>query len=170
MVRSHRQDLFVLRNILYQRYRIAAPPKRIVPRPRTLLMPAPMEALLTRYLEARRALGAQPKTLNKIGNSVRHFADWMMTAHPSTSAFTAVTREHVLEYAASLCTAPTPDCPNVVPLESKISRLSNLSVFFHDTTAWGWADAPLRPLIGARDLPKRIGQIRASSRLASSSA
>src|SRR5262249_24426745 len=32
---------------------------------------------------------------------------------------------------------------------------SDLSVFFHDTTAWGWPDAPLRPLWGALDPPNR---------------
>jgi hypothetical protein len=39
------------------------------------------------------------------------------------------------------------------------TRLSDLSVFFHDTTAWGWPDAPQRPLPGARDLPKRPQRI-----------
>ena len=26
---------------------------------------------------------------------------------------------------------------------------------FHDATAWGWPDAPARPILGFRDLPKR---------------
>jgi integrase len=66
-----------------------------------------------------------------------------------------VTREHVLAYAASLHTPSKPPDGRTTSVETVISRLSSLSVFFHDTTAWGWEEAPRRPLIGARDLPKR---------------
>ena len=47
----------------------------------------------------------------------------------------------------------------MVSVETKISRLSTLSVFLQDTAAWGWKDAPTHSLIGARDLPKRLGQL-----------
>ena len=33
--------------------------------------------------------------------------------------------------------------------------MSSPAVLFRDTTAWEWADAPARPLLGHRDIPKR---------------
>jgi hypothetical protein len=66
-----------------------------------------------------------------------------------------VTCAHVLAYATSLHTPSGQPDARPTPIETVISRLSSLSVFFHDTTAWGWEEAPRRPLIGARDLPKR---------------
>jgi integrase len=70
-----------------------------------------------------------------------------------------VTREQVLAYAASLEQAVSPRTQRPLSIESRLTRISDLSVFFHDTTAWGWPEAPRRPLLGARDLPKRPKRI-----------
>ena len=67
---------------------------------------------------------------------------------PELNSFADLTREQVLAYAASLSAAG-------VGVDTQLSRLSSLSVMFHDTTAWGWSDGPARPILGSRDLPKR---------------
>ncbi len=154
-----RQDLFILRNILCQRRQIAAPPRRKHRLPSRLRIPAGMEPLLVRYMEARRAQGSRPKTADSIYSCVRHFTDWLMQHHPGVKQWPEVTRAQVLDYAASLDTRPTPERPKPLSIEAKITRLSKLSVFLHDTTAWEWEGAPRRPLIGARDLPKRVTRI-----------
>jgi integrase len=67
-------------------------------------------------------------------------------------SFAELTREQVLAYSADLVSS------GINP-ETLLTRLSSLSVMFHDTTAWEWTDAPARPLIGSRDLPKRPNRI-----------
>ncbi len=112
VAKQYRQAIYSLRLVLYHRGRIAAPPDRPPSRPERVLLQPRMNALLERYLWARR-----------------------------------------------VDTALSPRTARPLTVESKITRLSSLSVFFQDTTAWGWEEAPLRPLLGARDLPKRPKRI-----------
>ena len=161
IVRVFRQSLFALRVVLYHQHRLAGPPirsracpSRPSPRPRPL-----MEALLQRYLRSREAQSTRPATIIKLRASVRHFIAWLVSEHPAVESFAEVTREQVLAYAASLERGVSPRTQRPPSTESRLTRLSDLSVFFHDTTAWGWPDAPQRPLLGARDLPKRPKRI-----------
>jgi integrase len=118
-----------------------------------------MEALLQRYLRTREAQSTRPSTIIKIRSNVRNFIAWLVSEHPAVASFTEVTRDQVLAYAAMLVRRVSQRTRHPLSLESRIARLSDLSVFFHDTTAWGWPDAPRRPLLGARDLPKRPNRI-----------
>lgn len=153
--KSYREAVYALRLVLYHRGLLPAPPVRTAARP-VRVSPCPrMEALLERYLWARRVQHARPATLAKIGGDVRRFIDWLVREQPELESFADVTRAQALAYSASLDTALTPRSGRPLSVESKITRLSSLSVFFRDTTAWGWEGAPRRPLLGARDLPKR---------------
>jgi integrase len=163
ILRVFRQSLFALRVVLYHQRRIAGPPIRSrTPPPRPTPRPQPpplMEALLQRYLRIREAQSTRPATIVKLRASVRNFIAWLVSEHPAVESFAEVTREQVLAYAALLerAVSPRTQCP--LSIESRITLLSDLSVFFHDTTAWGWPDSPRRPLLGARDLPKRPKRI-----------
>src|SRR5262249_11052363 len=117
------------------------------------------EALLQRYLSSREAQSTRPATIAKIRYSVRCFIAWLAREHPAVGSFAEVTREQVLAYAASLEQAISPRTPRPLSIESRLTRISDLSVFFHDTTAWDWPEAPRRPLLGARDLPERPKRI-----------
>jgi integrase len=153
--KSYREAIYALRLVLYHRGLLPAPPVRTASRP-VRVSPRPlMEALLERYLWARRVQHARPATLAKIGGDVRRFIDWLSREHPELESFAEVTRAQALSYSASLDTALSPRSGRPLSVESKITRLSSLSVFFRDTTAWGWEGAPRRPLLGSRDLPKR---------------
>ncbi len=153
--KSYREALYTLRLVLYHLGKLAAPPERTASRPERVSPRPRMEALLERYLWARHVQHARPATITKIGGDVRRFIAWSAHAYSEVESFTEVTREQVLDYAASLNTALSPRSGKPLLIESKITRLSSLSVFFQDTTAWGWEEAPRRPLLGARDLPKR---------------
>lgn len=111
-----------------------------------------MQQFIERYAQARLALHARPGTVGKLRNAGNHFADWLLTNHPSVESFGEATREQVLAYGAGLVSAG-------VNVETQITRLSSLSVMFHDATAWGWPEAPSRPLIGYRDFPKRPNRV-----------
>ncbi len=159
VARGYRQAIYSLRVVLYHRGEIAAPPDRTASRPKRVSPRPRMDALLERYLWARRVQYTRPATITKVGCDVRLFIKWISSEHPEVDSFADVTREHVLAFAASLETTASSRSGKPLTIESKITRLSSLSVFFQDTTAWGWEEAPMRPLLGARDLPKRPKRI-----------
>jgi len=144
--------LFRFRTALYHQGRIHQPPRRDVVRPTRLQVKSAMHQFIARYAQARLAHHARPATVDKLRNSGKHLADWLAVHHPELESFAELTREQVLAYGASMVSAGT-------NMETQITRLSSLSVMFHDATAWGWPEAPPRPLIGARDLPKRPNRI-----------
>lgn len=159
VAQGYRQAIYSLRVVLYHRGEIAALPDRKVSRPKRVSPLPRMDALLERYLWARRIQYTRPATITKVGCDVRFFINWISLQHPEPESFADVTREHVLAFAASLETTLSPRSGKPLTIESKITRLSSLSVFFRDTAAWGWEEAPKRPLMGARDLPKRPKRI-----------
>jgi integrase len=152
---EHRRSFFMLRTLLYHRHAADSLPRKFSKGRRRLYAPPKMAALLQRYLEARRAQHSRPATISAMDSYVRHFTNWLATAHPSIDSFAEVTRNHVLAYAATLQTSASPDGA-VTSTYTKAGRISALSVFFQDTTGWGWDDAPTRFLISARDRPKHV--------------
>ncbi|TIQ41844.1 MAG: phage integrase family protein [Mesorhizobium sp.] len=133
---------------LYHQHLLSKPPRSTRIRPRALQVKPRMEALIVRYADARAAMGARPSTVEKYRNSGRHLANWLWDHEPDMESFSEVEREHILTYAAALV-------EDGLSLDVQLQRLCGLSVMFHDATAWDWPDAPLRPIIGSRDLPKR---------------
>jgi integrase len=144
--------LFAFRTALYHQGQINQPPRREVVPPERLHVKPAMRQFIERYAQARLALHTRPTTVGKLRNAGRHLANWLAANHPKIESFAELTRELVLAYGASLVSAG-------VNVETQITRLSSLSVMFHDATAWGWPEAPPRPLIGARDLPKRPNRV-----------
>jgi len=144
--------LFTFQAALYHKYRINQPPKKEVAPPKRLQVKPAMQQFIERYAQARLALHTRPGTVDKLRNAGNHLADWLAANHPTVESFAELTREQVLAYSASLVSAG-------VNVETQITRLSSLSVMFHDATAWGWPEAPPRPLIGSRDLPKRPNRV-----------
>ena len=151
-LRSMATMLFTFRTALYHQGQINQPPRREVVPPERLHVKPAMRRFIERYAHARAALHTRPTTVSKLRNAGRHLADWLAVHHPQVEAFAELTREQVLAYGASLASAG-------VNVETQITRLSSLSVMFHDATAWGWPEAPPRPLIGSRDLPKRPNRV-----------
>jgi hypothetical protein len=97
-----------------------------------------MHQFIERYAQARLAHHARPATVEKLRNAGRHLADWLAVHHPELESFAELTREQVLAYGASLASAG-------MNVETQITRLSALSVMFHDATAWGWPEAGRSP-------------------------
>lgn len=156
VVADYRCGLHALRAVLYHRGQIAAAPRRRCATPARAPSPRPlMEAAILRYLRARRATDTRPATLERLGWSLRCFVAWIAAEDAAVASFADVTREHALAYAELLQTVASSQTGRPLSLESRLSRLSALSVFFRDAAAWSWPDAPGRPLIGPGDLPKR---------------
>ena len=157
-VAEHRRSFFLIRTLLYHRHAAAALPRKYTKGKRRLFAPPRMVALLQRYLEARLAQYSRPATIKNIDAYVRHFTNWLAAAHPTIESFSDVTREHVLAYAATLQTNVIGE-GSPISTHTKAARISVLSVFFQDTTAWGWEEAPSRFLVSARDRPKYVTQL-----------
>jgi integrase len=154
VVVGHATSLHLLHVLLYHRGQATTEPARTSPphKPRPLLPPL-MEATIIRYLAARH-LTDRPTTVLRLEQSLRRFTDWLTHAHPSLTTFTAVQRDHVLEYAQALQTQRAFRSGQPLAALTKRGLLSGLSVFFRDTAAWGWEGVPGRPLLSAGDLPR----------------
>jgi integrase len=149
-----RGSAFALRSVLYHMGRLERPPIRQHPRKGVLTVHPKMAALIGRYAEARLALHSRPGTVSKIENAAKHLGDWLQHRYPEIDSFCGLTRDILLEYGAALQKWPKP-----LSIETQISRLSSLSVMFNDATSWEWEGAPVRQLIGPRDLPKRLTRL-----------
>lgn len=150
-----RSFLHLVGVVLYHRGRLAAPPR--VAQPPRPPAPAPqprLAATAARYLAARRAQDTRPSTLANLDLALRRFGTWLAAAHPEVASFAEVTRAHVQEYALALEGMATARTGQPLAPLTRRSWLSALAVFCRDTAAWGWADAPGRPLLGAGDLPR----------------
>ncbi len=133
---------------LYHEGMMPTPPRRTRFEPTKHRVKPAMAGLFKRYREIRVATGARPATASRYEAYGRHLANWLWDSHPEMNSFAELTREHVLEYAKSLA-------DEGASVDTRISRLSGLSVMLHDATAWEWPGAPLRPVLGPRDFPKR---------------
>ena len=146
--------LHLLHVVLYHHGQASAEPYRALPaRARRPDLPPRMAAVADRYLAVRR-LTDRPATILNLGRALRHFMAWLARAHPALATFAAVQREHILEYAADLEAQRAARSGRPLTTLTRRGLLSGLSVFFRDTAAWGWADVPGRPLLGAGDLPR----------------
>lgn len=146
--RTMRTACFALQLALYHEGLMPSPPRRTRFQPTVHRVKPAMAALLKRYREAREGTGTRPTTAARYEAYGRHLADWLLDNYAHVSSFADLTREHILAYAKSLV-------DDGASVDTRISRLSGLSVMFNDATAWGWPDAPARPVVGSRDLPRR---------------
>lgn len=143
-----RSACFVAHLALYHEGLMPTPPRRTRTQRAVHRVKPAMAGLLRRYRDLREATDARPTTAVRYEAYGRHFADWLWDHQPDVGSFADLTREHILAYARSMV-------DDGASVDTRISRLSGLSVMFHDATAWGWPDAPIRPIIGSRDLPRR---------------
>lgn len=144
----------LLQVVLYHRGQTAALPRLGMPRGAESALPLPaMQAVVERWLK-QRALTNRPNTILGFKVALRRFLNWIAEADPTISSFADVTRDHLLAYLEALATEPTPSTGQPLAPSSRRDRISILSVFFRDTTAWGWEEVPARPSLIASDLPK----------------
>ena len=87
MVQQYRQAIYCLRLVLYHRGKVAVLPERLASRPKRVPLRPRMDALLDRYLWARRVQYARPATIAKIGCDVRRFIHWLSSEHPEAESF-----------------------------------------------------------------------------------
>lgn len=149
-------NLHRLKVVLYHRGQIDAEPKSPRrPRLERVSIRPEMEQIAQRYVQAR-ALTSRPSTVEKIDIALRRFIIWISEEHPEIESFTEVSREHALEFAESLKHLKSQNSSKPIVASTRSRYLSSVSVFFRDTSEWGWEGVPGRPLLGPADLPKDV--------------
>ena len=157
--KSWTTHLHTLQVVLYHRGQIAEPPCKVMPRWAVPAPPRPaMQAVVDRWLAVRK-LTDRPNTIERLELALRRFLAWMAEVHPSVTRFAEVTRDHLLAYMALLAEEPTERTGRPLSPVSRRGRISALSVFFRDTTGWGWEEVPTRPLLTAADMPRLPARI-----------
>ncbi len=147
-------QLHLLQAVLYHRDQVAEPPRRVMPRFAEPAPPLPaMQAVVDRWLSIRK-LTDRPSTIQGLEVALRYFLIWIAKTDPMVASFADVTREHLLEYMAVLAEEPTERTGQPLAPATRRGRISALSVFFRNTTGWGWDDVPTRPLLTAADMPR----------------
>ena len=153
-VKGYLTNLHLLQVVLYHRGMTALEPRRgHAARPPQPVLKPEMEAVVARYLAARR-LNSRPATVERLDVALHHFIAWLALAYPEMDTLAAVTRDQIMEFAAALDAARGKLTGRPLATLTKRGQLAALSVFFRDTAAWGWAGVPGRPLLGIGDLPK----------------
>jgi len=156
---QYRTYLQYLRCVLYHRGQIPVVPRKRQSVPPQLPVPqARMEAVIQRYLATRR-LASRPSTIQSFSLSLRSFVIWLARAHAEVASFAEVDRPHVLAYAAALGQHISADTGRALSARTKEGYLSTLATFFRDVVAWQWEDVPNRPLLNARDVPRRARRV-----------
>lgn len=152
-------NLHRLKVVLYHRGQIEAEPKSSR-RPRAERVPVrpEMEQVAQSYLQTR-ALTSRPNTVHKIDVALRRFIVWVAEAHPEIESFADATREHALEFSEWLKHLKSQNSGQPISSSTRSRYLSSISVFFRDTSDWGWESVPGRRLLGSADLPKDIRSI-----------
>jgi integrase len=149
--------------VLYHRGQLAEEPRLVKPSYAQRPAGAPaMEQVVARYLTAR-LLDARPNTVYKIELGVRRFMGFLAGHAPHIDGWAQVTREDALAFATYLDQATgfrsghplrAGQPGRALSTLTKRNMLCAISVFSTDVAGWGWPGGPIRPLLGAGDLPK----------------
>jgi integrase len=154
----YKRWIFKLQIILYHRGQTATLPRVTRPSaPREVLRPR-MEAVVTRYLAARR-LDARPSTVKSFRIALHLLIPWLAQEYPELETFAEVTREHLIQFAEALNTMKGVQTHRPFASGTKQLMLSCLSIFFQQVARWQWDDVPARPLLLSGDLPQRSQRV-----------
>lgn len=164
MRRSTRGRLFSLRQIMFEAGMLDDPPPRVrgggaaTRRQRLQVVAAPtLRSSLLAYVEARSAV-VRPKTLEKLTSALAIFGEFLTERFPEVTSLRQLERHHVEAYlawtATRRCRGSHDSERTVGPFVAAHAAVT-LRNMLEDVSAWGWADAPSRPLVFATDIPRQ---------------
>jgi len=114
-------------------------------------VPQSIQQVVWRYLDQLDTVRAAD-TVKGTEGYLRRFFAWLAAGHPEVQALPQLTRLHIEDFKQWLLDVP---CLTGQPYHrhTRASTLSALRCFFETIREWDWPEAPLRPLVYARDLP-----------------
>jgi integrase len=157
IARSWHLSLHQLGVLLYHRGQAAEVPRIGGPPPWAVshVLPAPMAALINRYVEARN-LTDRPGTVEHTRIALCRFAAWLVDTEPGVSNFECVNRDHVVSYSGVLDAYRDPRRGRLLTISTKRWHLGALSGFFRDGARWEWEGMPAHRVMGAGDIPRMV--------------
>jgi integrase len=109
---------------------------------------------LVAYLEC--ASGTRTRsTVLGIAGRLGHFARFLTEADPALISLAALDRQrHIEPYLAAVAAARNPRTGTTLSASERRSRVLTVARLIDDINEWGWAEAPGRKLVFARDVPR----------------
>ncbi len=109
---------------------------------------------LVAYLEC--ASGTRTRlTVLAIAARLGHFARFLTEQDPTPTSLADLDRQrHIEPYLSAVAAARNPRTGTILSASERRSRILTLGRFIDDINEWGWAEAPRRKLVFARDVPR----------------
>jgi integrase len=117
-------------------------------------VPTQVADSLVAYLEC--ASGTRTRsTVLGIAGRLGHFARFLTEADPALISLAALDRQrHIEPYLAAVAAARNPRTGTTLSASERRSRVLTVARLIDDINEWGWAEAPGRKLVFARDVPR----------------
>jgi site-specific recombinase XerD len=117
-------------------------------------VPTGLAGSLVAYLEC--ASGTRTRsTVLGIASRLGHFARFLANHDPALSSLADLGRQrHIEPYLAAVAAAPNPRTGTPLSASERRSRVLTVGRLIDDINEWGWAEAPGRKLVFARDVPR----------------
>jgi integrase len=109
---------------------------------------------LVAYLEC--ASGTRTRsTVLGMASRLGHFAGFLADHDPALTSLAGLDRQrHIEPYLAAVAAAANPRTGAALSVSERRSRVLTVGRLIDDINEWGWAEAPGRKLIFARDVPR----------------
>ncbi len=109
---------------------------------------------LVAYLECASGTRTRSTVLGMAGR-LGHFARFLAAHDPALTSLAGLDRQrHIEPYLAAVAAARNPRYGTILSAAERRSRILTVGRLIDDINEWGWAQAPGRKLIFARDVPR----------------
>jgi integrase len=117
-------------------------------------VPTGLADSLVAYLEC--ASGTRTRsTVLGIASRLGHFARFLTAHDPALTSLAGLGRQrHIEPYLAAVAAARNPRTGATLSASERRSRILTVARLVDDINEWGWAEAPGRKLVFARDVPR----------------
>jgi site-specific recombinase XerD len=116
---------------------------------------AELHRIIATYLDVRRPV-LRPGTLSGITNSLACFGEFLSEHHPDVTSTSDLERRHIEEFCQWVPTRPWRGGKGQgrqIASSAAAHNVTTVRTFLDDISAWGWAEAPVRQIMFASDLP-----------------
>jgi integrase len=117
-------------------------------------VPTGLADSLVAYLECASGTRARSTVLG-IAGRLGHFARFLTEVDPALTSLAGLDRQrHIEPYLAAVAAARNPRTGTTLSASERRSRILTVGRLIDDINEWGWAEAPGRKLVFARDVPR----------------
>ena len=159
-LKHYRTALHASRGVLYHLHGQLTPPTKNPAHPRWPWrrhftgVPTAVADSMVAYLEC--ASGTRTRaTVLGIACRLGHFARFLTEVDPTFTSLAVLDRQrHIEPYLAAVAAARKPRTGTTLSASERRSRILTVGRLIDDINEWGWAQAPGRKLVFARDVPR----------------